>query len=200
MSNFIKAVNKVLEHEGGFVNHPDDKGGATNWGITQKVYEQFLGRPVSINDIKNMPIDNAKSIYKSNYWDAVKGDYIKSYAKAFMLFDQAVNRGPRSAIKQAQRVSGTTPDGAIGPKTLEAINKMPEKSFIDNFITESESFYRGLVASNPSQSVFLKGWLNRVESLQDYAYKNMSKIGVGVAVAVAGVGAYHILKKKKGKV
>lgn len=198
MGNFTKAVEKVLEHEGGYVNNPADTGGATNFGITKRVYESFIGRPVSLTEMKVMPKGNAVAIYKANYWDKVKGDFIKSYSKAFILFDQAVNRGPSSAIKQAQRISGALPDGVIGPKTIEAINKMNEKSFIDNFVIESEKFYRSLVARKPSQAVFLNGWLNRVKSLEEYAYQNRNKIAATTAI-LAGAGAVLYLKNKNKK-
>ena len=69
MSNAQTAINQVLVHEGGFVNHPADRGGPTNYGITKKVYEEFVGRPVSIQEIKDMPIGNVVAIYKEKYWE-----------------------------------------------------------------------------------------------------------------------------------
>lgn len=192
MSNFDKAVNKVLLHEGGFVNHPNDRGGATNWGITQKVYEDFIGRSVSIDEIKNMPKGNAVRIYKEQYWDKVKGDEIKSYAIAFALFDQAVNRGHVSATKQAQKVLDIYPDGIFGNETLKHINNFNEKKFLEEYLKYSEDFYRTLVRNNPSQEVFLKGWLNRVESIRDYVEQNYTTIGISIG-AVAAVAALAFL-------
>lgn len=201
MSNFSKAVEKVLEHEGGFVNHPNDRGGATNWGITQGTYEKFVGHSVTVDEIRNMPKGNAIAIYKQNYWDTVSGDKIKSYPIAFALFDQGVNRGPKRAIQQAQRVLGLTQDGMVGPATLAAINKMDEKQFINKYLEYSETFYRGLASNNPSQAVFLKGWLNRVESLRDYAYANLTTVAGISIVALVGIGAvaYYLSQNPKLK-
>lgn len=197
MSNFMKAVTKVLEHEGGFVDHPADKGGATNWGITQKVYENFIGNPVSKDEMRIMPKGNAIAIYKEMYWDKVKGDFIKSYAKAFIIFDQAVNRGPKSAAKQAQKIAGVTVDGAIGPQSLKAINAFNEKRFIDLYLADSKQFYKNIVSRDPSQAVFINGWMNRVTSLEKYAYKNRNKIAFTAVVAGGLLTAYTLMTRKK---
>ena len=74
LENFDRSLSVVLEHEGGYVNHPDDPGGRTNKGITQKVYEKYLGRSVTEKEMKNINIEDVKIIYKNNYWDKVKGD------------------------------------------------------------------------------------------------------------------------------
>jgi lysozyme family protein len=193
MSNFLKAVEKVLKHEGGFVNHPADRGGATNWGITQKTYEKFMRRPVTVDEIRRMPKGNAVAIYKEDYWDKVGGDKIKKYAIAFVLFDQAVNRGHNRAIKQAQKILGLYQDGIIGPKTIAAINDTNETEFLNKYLAESEKAYRSIASANPSQVVFLKGWLNRVESLRDYAFNNLTTVGIGlVGIGIAVALAYFI--------
>lgn len=199
MSNFLKAVEKVLEHEGGFVNHPADRGGATNWGITQKTYEQFIGRPVTVDEIRRMPKGNAVAIYKQNYWDAVRGDEIKSYAIAFTLFDQGVNRGPKRAIKQAQKIMGLYQDGVIGPKTLQAINSIPEKDFLNSYLSESEKAYRSIVNANPSQQVFLRGWLKRVDSLRDYAFANLTTVGISVVVVAGLLAAAYFISQNTNR-
>ena len=72
--NFIKSLDKVLKHEGGYVNHPDDPGGRTNMGITQNVYEKYIGRSVTEQEMKDMKIGDVRLIYRENYWDRVKGD------------------------------------------------------------------------------------------------------------------------------
>ena len=198
MANFTKAVEKVLEHEGGYVDHPLDRGGATNWGITQKTYESWVGRSVSKDEIKTMPRGNAIAIYKDLYWDKVMGDQIKDIAVAFVLFDQAVNRGVTSATKQAQQVLGIYPDGKLGPNTLERINNYDSKKFLEDYLQKSEDFYKNIVERNPSQVVFLKGWLNRVESLRDYAFSNITTVGISIGVIAAiAAGTYILMNKKK---
>lgn len=203
MAGFKEAVETILKHEGGFVNNQHDRGGATNWGITQRVYEAYKGRAVTIDEIKNMPRTDAIAIYKRNYWDTIKGDQIKFYSVALTMFDQAVNRGVGSVIKQAQRVVGLSPDGVLGSKTLASINIMPEPDFISKFLTESVKSYNAIVEKNPSQNVFIAGWLKRVESLRKDAVKwagTLNKVAVSAAILVAvglGIGTYFFLKSKR---
>ena len=199
MANFTKAVDKVLLIEGGYVNHPLDRGGPTNWGITQKTYEKFVGRPVTIEEIKNMPRGNAVAIYKSEYWDKIRGDNINDFGIAYALFDQAVNRGHISAAKQAQKVLGIYPDGQIGPETLKHINSYDPKLFIQQYTDLSRKFYDDLVARDPSQIVFLNGWQRRVDELYNYAMSNAGKIAsAGIAVVALGaIATYLILNKRR---
>lgn len=203
MASFKDAVEIVLKNEGGFVNNPLDKGGATNWGITQKVYEAWKGRPVTVTEMKNMPRSDAIAIYKKNYWDKVGGDAIKFYSVALTIFDQAVNRGISAAVKQAQRVAGVNQDGAIGAQTIAAINKTPESEFLNLFLKESEAAYKTIVSRNPSQEVFLKGWLKRVDHLRADAMKwlgtlNKPALGIGL-FAVTGLGIFLYFKFRKKK-
>lgn len=194
--NYINAINEVLKREGGFINHPLDKGGATNWGITQAVYEKFKGRKVSLDEMRSMPKSEAISIYKSEYWDKIQGDKISFYPVAYAIFDQAVNRGVGSAVRQAQKVVGIAQDGVMGPVTLQAINSKTDSNFLNNFIPLSEQFYKDLVLKNPSQSVFLKGWLNRVNEIKNYTN---SFIGVvadnkGISASIlAVVGIFFLI-------
>ena len=203
---FLDAVEVILKNEGGYVNHPADRGGPTNWGITQKVYEAFKGRPVTIAEMQKMPRSEAIAIYKKNYWDKVGGDNIKYYATAMILFDQAVNRGVGAAVKQAQQVLGVTVDGGVGPKTLAALNSIPDTTFIPKFLAMAENSYKAIVANNPSQSVFLKGWMNRVEHLRQQASQffgqlNGKAVGIGIGtIVLMGLGAYLFYNyQKKGK-
>jgi lysozyme family protein len=203
--NYLDAIKKVLEHEGGYVNNPLDAGKRTNRGVTQATYERFIGRKLVGPDIdasagqpkaeaetvmRNLSEGNAIQIYKSMYWDAMQGDKIKQYAIAAIIFDQAINRGVSAAVKQAQRILGLAQDGKMGPITLAAINGVKDTDFIPKYLTESINAYKTIVANNPSQSVFLTGWLKRVESLRSYASNlfgsiNATTVGIGV-VAVVG--------------
>lgn len=173
--NYRKAILKVIEHEGGdkITNHKNDLGGLTKFGISQRAYPLL--------NIASITLEDAVSIYKRDYWDKVLGDQIKSYAVAFSIFDQAVNRGVGTAIKMAQKAAGVKADGSIGPVTLNAINAKPEGEFLNNFINIAKSSYESIVNSNPSQNVFLKGWMNRLDSLNDYAQKNMGMVQASMA-------------------
>lgn len=190
MPGFNEAVEKVLKHEGGYVDDPLDRGGATNYGITQKVYENFVGRPVTKAEIKNMPIGNAKAIYKKEYWDKVKGDSLKDYAIAFLIFDAAVNSGVSTAIKTAQRILGINPDGIAGPEFIKHLNNFNAKSFTTQFLKAREDFYKAIVERNPSQQRFEKGWLNRVKENAAIAAK---WVGTPVGKTVTGIGLIAVL-------
>lgn len=201
MPGFNDALKVILKHEGGFVNDPLDRGGATNYGITQAVYEAFVKRKVSVDEIKNMPMGNVSAIYKKEYWDKIGGDKIKYYPVAFALFDQAINRGPGTVANQVQKVLGLPQDGKIGPTTLAKLNAIPDKDFLNQFLIMSESSYKAIVDKNPTQAKFLKGWLNRVSSIKSYVSTqfgslNAASVGVGL-IALAGLSFFLYLKLKK---
>lgn len=195
MPSHIDAIEKVLKHEGGFVNIPQDRGGATNFGITKKVYDEWMrkrtGNPKyesTIDEIKKMPRGNAILIYKENYWDKIKGDQIKDYAAAFLIFDAAVNSGVSQAIRTAQRILGIVPDGVAGSEFLKHLNNSNPKDFAQKYLKEREDFYKALVAKNPSQKIFEKGWLNRVKDNLAYVSN-----WIGTPVGKAAVGGFGIL-------
>jgi lysozyme family protein len=197
--NYLTAINKVLEHEGGFVDHKSDPGGATNFGITKRVYEAFKGRKVSITEMKNMPKSDAVAIYKANYWDAIQGDLIKSYKIAFAMFDQAVNRGVSAAIKSAQKIIGAIQDGRMGAATLSTINGFNEEKFLSQYLADAIQAYQAIVDKKPSSAVFLKGWLNRVQSISDYV-KVKPAVAAGSLVLFLIIGFFLVrILSSKGK-
>tara|TARA_R100000655_G_scaffold26313_2_gene54181 strand:- start:9507 stop:10028 length:522 start_codon:yes stop_codon:yes gene_type:complete len=154
--NFKDCLSMLLKHEGGFVDHPKDPGGATNKGVTKKVYDEYLGRECTIDELKNIPMDHVEEIYKKNYWDKVKGDDLPNGVD-FSIFDWAVNSGPGRASKALQKVIGATQDGAIGPKTLQLVDTKSPKEIIDRVSEERENFYRSLKTFD----TFGKGWIRR---------------------------------------
>jgi lysozyme family protein len=76
--NFDQCLSMVLKHEGGFVDHPKDPGGATNMGVTLGTYEQWVGRSVTVEEMKALAFDDVAPIYRKNYWDRVRGDDLPS--------------------------------------------------------------------------------------------------------------------------
>lgn len=164
-ANFFKSLDIVLKHEGGFVDHPEDPGGATNKGITHKTYSDFLGRPLEdVDELKNIPDEHVQLIYKQGYWDKVKGDELPSGVD-FCIFDWSVNSGPSRAAKALQKAVMAAPDGAIGPKTLEAVKEYSAEDIIEAVTKEREAFYRSLRTFN----TFGKGWLRRNKETRDFA-------------------------------
>lgn len=197
--NFLDALDFVLKKEGGYVNHPADRGGPTNYGITQKTYEQWLGRKVTADDIRLMPLSHAQQIYFERYWKPVGGDAIKNFGIALALFDQAVNRGVSTVIKQAQAILGVTQDGVMGNQTLAKLNAANPNDFLMAFIQRAEQSYRAIVERNPSQAVFLKGWLNRINSLASTAsqFVSQNKVSIALLLATALLAYYYMSNKKQ---
>lgn len=162
MADFKKALEKVLRWEGGRVDDPDDYGGRTCSGITQKTYNQYF-----TGDVWNIEPHQVAYIYKIGYWDKIKGDYIQNQRIAELLFDFSVNSGVHTAVVKIQMLLNLKPDGIFGPVTLKAINeKNPELLFRELFDVRV-AYYKLIVKNRPSNQKFLKGWLNRLNS-----YKN----------------------------
>lgn len=171
MAEFEKAIPHTLKWEGGFVNHPADPGGATNRGITFNLFKQYaksLGFMPTVDALKNMTEVQAKSIYKVHFWDKMRGLEFKDQSVANITFDAFVNCG-YNGIKIVQRMAGTNDDGIIGPNSLTAINGANPKVLFDSIKEERVNYYKDLAERKPQMGVFLRGWLNRVDS---FVYKN----------------------------
>lgn len=147
--NFEQAITILLKHEGGFVDHPSDPGGATNYGITQRVARQngYMG------DMRSLPLSIAQDIYRKQYWDAIKADQLPT-ALRFHVFDAAVNSGNGQAIKWLQRCAGVTDDGVIGPITIKASAAVSPAQYSAMRLR----FMTGL----SNWSSFGKGWARRI--------------------------------------
>lgn len=120
--NFETCLKITLPFEGGYVNHPKDPGGPTNKGITQRTLSAYLGRPASVNDVKNISDQTVKAIYKLQYWDKVWGDKLPKGVD-LAVFDYAVNSGVSRAVRDLQRVIGCRADGSMGMLTLEKLEE-----------------------------------------------------------------------------
>lgn len=158
--NFDTAFDRILSHEGGYSNHPDDPGGETMWGVTIAVARAngYTG------PMRSMPRETAKAIYRSQYWDKVQADRMP-FPVAFQVFDAAVNHGAAQAAKLLQRAAGVADDGIIGPKTLAAVASRNAAVILLLFNAEREQFYTDL-KTWPS---FGKGWSRRVVKNMRYA-------------------------------
>lgn len=165
---FNDALKLVLKYEGGYVNHPNDPGGATNKGVIQKVYDAYrtdLGQET--RSVKEITDEEVSEIYFRRYWLAGKCDKLQSRL-AVVHFDSCVNAGTKQSAKFLQRAAGAVADGMIGPKTLQAVNDKPEQEMIDSYLQQRRDFYNNLAESKPKLQVFLKGWLNRVAHLDEF--------------------------------
>ena len=150
---FDAAFTMLLGHEGRYSNHPNDPGGATMWGITERV-ARAAGYD---SEMEDMPVEFAKSIYSRDYWNVCLCESFAPEVR-FHLFDAAVNSGTSQAIKWLQRALGVTDDGIIGRVTLLASKNQP------GAITAARmAGYRlQFMSSLPTWSVFGRGWANRI--------------------------------------
>ena len=169
MSEIKNLAPWILKWEGGFVNDPLDRGGATNKGVTIAVwkaqgYDKDGDGDIDVADLKLISVDDATNIMKKNYWDRWKADQIKNQAIANTLVDWVWGSGAWG-IKIPQRILGVKDDGIVGIKTLEALNKQNPKEFLEKLYLARFNFLDGIVASNPSQKRFIKGWKNRMNDL-----------------------------------
>lgn len=162
--NFVDALAHVLKHEGGYVNHPSDPGGMTNLGVTKAVWEEWVGRESSEKEMRSLTPEMVAPLYRRKYWDKIQGDSLPD-GLDYAVFDAAINSGPGRAAKWLQMVAGVTPDGAIGPKTLAAINAEPVQQLIAEYNDTRLQFLEGL----PTWGTFGKGWRNRVAQVQSLA-------------------------------
>lgn len=176
MSVFEQALDHVFQVEGLYSNDTADSGGPTKYGITLATLRAWRGKSVTIADVKALTLDEARAIYKKNYWDAAALDTIDDPGVAIALFDQVVNRGISGALKLAQQVMNQrfgrklTVDGKNGTVTQTAFryvcHAMPAE-FVREYIRAAGRAYADICARKPSQVVFMKGWLNRLYALED---------------------------------
>ncbi len=172
MPSVNEMINDILRREGGYVDHPADRGGPTKYGITQQTLSRYLGHAALVSEVQNLSEDVAREIYERNYFYGPAINTLPEEIQAF-VFDSAVNHGPRRAIKFVQSVcnqAGREPplseDGAMGPNTRKGAQWAQQEMgeyFLKALFEERRIFYHAIVAANPSQGVFLRGWLNRVD-------------------------------------
>lgn len=168
MSSFDKALKFALRWEGGYSNHPADKGGETNRGITWRTYNTYRhSKGLSKRSVRLLEQHELEEIYRRHYWVAARCDLLPEKL-AIAHFDWAVNAGVNRAIKTLQQTVGADVDGFFGTKTQNAIfvalKKHSEATLVNAYCDNRDSFYRYL--GKGSQAAFLQGWLNRLNALR----------------------------------
>lgn len=157
-TNYKHALEVILHHEGGYVNHPKDPGGETNLGVTKRVYEEWGGE----KDMVDLLVEDVAPIYQKNYWDRCKCDDLPS-GLDLCVFDFAVNAGPSRSAKFLQRLIGTTVDGGIGPNTLKAVDNYVEEVGLESAIEDYQSARQEYYEALDTFDTFGRGWTRRVE-------------------------------------
>ena len=153
LDTFEEIIDKVIEHEGGYVNDPDDPGGETKYGIAKKSNPDV--------DIKNLTIEQAKKIYWEKYWVPNKVDKVPSQLK-YIYYDMCVNMGRSNAVKVLQSAANQkganiTVDGGIGPNTLKAIDNLE----LERARAFRVKYYADLCSAKPTLLKYYYGWFRR---------------------------------------
>lgn len=158
----IEVIGKVIkDSEGGFVNDPDDRGGATKYGITMQTLREWRGRgPVTEQGVKDLSMDEARIIYYYLYVKRYKLDALPDEL-AEIVFDSVINHGPRGGIRILQRAVGAKDDGVIGEETIEKAKVDTDKVYL-RIVGERLKYYASIVKNQPNQVKFMAGWINRV--------------------------------------
>ena len=188
MANIDKLIPFILKWEGGFVNDPTDRGGATNKGVTLATYEAYCKRKgyprPTVERLKNIPDAHWREIVKTMFWDKWKADDIHSQKVANILVDWVWGSGIHG-IKKPQALLGVKVDGIVGDKTLSAVNFADPEELFDAIYQERVKFLNAIVSNSVAayekkigrkatdaellkytQKRFIKGWLNRLQDIK----------------------------------
>jgi lysozyme family protein len=167
MANFERFAGKLIALEGGYVNHPKDRGGATKYGVILSIWKEHghdkdNDGDIDADDIKLLTYQDAKRIAKTLFWDYFRADEIKNQSLAEFIVDWGYNSGRKLAARKLQRILNVADDGIVGIQTLNAINQADSKTLFYELLAERIDFIEDIIKRRPDQIVFYKGWLNRI--------------------------------------
>lgn len=165
MADARKLMPFILRWEGGFVNDPLDRGGATNKGVTIGTFQSFYPGK-TVEDLKRITDNQWLNIFRSGYWEPCKADQIKNQAVANIVVDWAWASGSRTAIRKVQELLGVSVDGLVGNETLSAINGQDAEELFDRIKVARYDFVDAIVKRDPSQKRFINGWKSRIKSIK----------------------------------
>ena len=171
MSRFHDCLEVVLGNEGGLSDHKADRGGRTNYGVTQTTYSNFRraqGRPS--RPVDEITRDEVEAIY-GEYWQDCKASYLP-IPLDLMVFDCAINSGAKRAIRLLQRVLGVDEDGIAGRMTMDALHEEVVTVGVEGvcraYLNARADWYDTIIERDPAQAVFAKGWMNRLDHLRSF--------------------------------
>jgi lysozyme family protein len=175
MTKVDQIIQGIVEREGGFVNHPNDRGGPTKYGVTIKTLEDWRMDEVTIADVQSLTIEKAFKIYRAKYFTKPKISQLPEAIHETML-DCSVHSGPSRAVKIMQAcicetgIASPVIDGRIGPMTITAakmvIDAMGPATTNSALIEQRRMFFERIIERDPTQEVFRKGWMNRLDHLE----------------------------------
>ena len=170
--NVNKIIDSIINAEGGFVNDPVDRGGVTNYGITQLTATKWLGFEPTTEQMQCLSIDVARAIYLNEYYLKPKINELPDFLQPIVL-DMAINHGPNRAYKLLQTTIESTGyniviDGLFGPKSFallhDSLSQYTKKQFIQMLVNVRKHFFAQIVENDAAQAKFYKGWIKRAES------------------------------------
>lgn len=171
MAKFENFAGKLLRLEGGYVNHPLDRGGPTKYGVILSVWQEHGhdkdgDGDIDAEDIKKLSENDAKYIAKKIFWDYFLADLILNQSLAEFIVDWGYNSGRKTVAKIVQRIVKVKVDGIVGPQTVTAINCADQEILFNALKIERKVFLNNIIKRTPDQIVFYDGWMNRVNSFQ----------------------------------
>jgi lysozyme family protein len=161
---FARCLPLLLAHEGDFSDDPHDPGGATNLGVTFHTLADWRGRPVTVEDVRALTVEEAGAIYRARYWKAAACDRLPAGVD-LITFDCAVNQGVDRARRFLQAAARVVVDGQIGPVTLAAVAKVPARELVERIRALRLAHYKSL----PGYPRYGKGWSRRLAETADTA-------------------------------
>jgi lysozyme family protein len=175
-SSYDEALARLLAHEGGYGNHPSDPGGPTNFGITIYDYRKYLKSNATAADVRAMKVADAKAIYRSKYWDAMRCDELAPGVD-YCIFDYAVNSGTGRAPKVLQRLIRAPLTGRMDDATVRLARARDSGRLIADICDERLAFLQGL----GTWRVFGNGWGRRVREVRAAALAMAARAGTASA-------------------
>ena len=169
MADPKKLIPFILRWEGGFVNDPDDLGGATNKGITIGTFREYRKRKglpsPTVQELKDLSENDWYKIFKTMYWDRWRGDEIKSQSVANILIDWVWASGVHG-IRRPQAILGVSVDGIVGAKTIAALNAAYPDRLFEAIKADRAKFIDEICKARPKNEKYRKGWMNRINAIK----------------------------------
>ena len=154
-----QVLQDIIDREGGYVDHPSDKGGPTNYGITQRTLRDYRGKRVTKQDVKNLTEEEARKIYWTQYIKPFA--FVSDPELMNLIADSSVHHGPQRTAKWLQAAMGVTPDGRPEEKTIAAYDSADPKELYQRVLKQREQLLKQL-GKTPGQEVFAEGWNKRI--------------------------------------
>lgn len=157
----MDVIDRTIAREGGFVDHPDDPGGATNMGITRATLSRHRGRPCTAEEVRALTRAEARAIYRAAYLEGPGFERIADPWLREVLFDAGVLLGPGRPIRWLQAAAGVRVDGVLGPVTAEAVNAGDARALGLAVVTAWLRHHAGRVQAGRASPAFIAGWVRR---------------------------------------